>query len=200
MDFAILNAQRDFAWGRGSAATQTNKQLKFLCKKSPFSPFKTLVVALYAFFKRSRSFIKPSIKRLIIVIRKRPSDLGEFTVYKAHKHYRMIFLGSSAHLLLAQKLPSRKNYVFAKVHRRNFIAICIIIHPRLHSTIVGDIGLIPGWIYPYLPIFLLELEILQVPTLTSTSSSLMYQHILSFQSSFKYIRKQAKLILANSSG
>ena len=91
MDFAILNAQRDFAWGRGSAATQTNKQLKFFCKKSPFSPFKTLVVALYAFFKRSRSFIKPSIKRLIIVIRKWPSDLGEFTVYKAHKHYRMIF-------------------------------------------------------------------------------------------------------------
>ena len=66
VDFAILNAQHDFAWGRGSAATQTNKQLKFLCKKSPFSPFKTLVVALYAFFKRSRSFIKPSIKRLII--------------------------------------------------------------------------------------------------------------------------------------
>ena len=78
-----------------------------------------------------------------------------------------------AHLLLAQKLPSRKNYVFAKVLRRNFIAICIIIHPRLHSTIVGDIGIIPGWIYPYLPIFLLELEILQVPTLTSTSSSFM---------------------------
>ena len=105
-----------------------------------------------------------------------------------------------AHLLLAQKLPSRKNYVFAKVLRRNFIAICIIIHPRLHSIIVGDIGIIPGWIYPYPQIFLLELEILQVPTLTSTSSSLMYQHILSFQSSFKYIRKQAKLKLANSSG
>ena len=114
MDFAILNAQRDFAWGRGSAATQTNKQLKFLCKKSPFSPFKTLVVALYAFFKRSRSFIKPSIKRLIIVIRKRPSDLGEFTVYKAHKHYRMIFFGQFRTFIIGSKITIAEKLCFCQ--------------------------------------------------------------------------------------